>query len=261
VVLRLTLPPSVGGVALPLHLVFEVLAYTLGFRYFLRLRARGVDRIADLDRLWIFLAAAGGGFVGARLLGALEHHDVLLALPRTLASLPAILAVKTIVGGLLGGLVAVEWAKRRLGVTASSGDLMVYPLLLALCLGRVGCFLSGAEDGTHGLPTALPWAIDVGDGVPRHPTALYEIAFLVGLWALLRRRDAQGPLPDGRRFQIFLAAYLLFRLLVEPLKPRAPLVLGLSAIQLACVAGLIYYRRLLLLLPWPTATTSSTTSL
>lgn len=258
-VLRLTLPLTIGGVALPLHLVFEVLAYTLGFRYFLRLRARTQDRIADLDRLWIFLAAAGGGFVGARLLGVLEHHDVLLALPRALASLPAILAVKTIVGGLLGGLVAVEWTKRRLGVTASSGDLMVYPLLFALILGRVGCFLSGAEDGTHGLPSALPWALDVGDGVPRHPTALYEIAFLAGLWALLRRRDARGPLPDGRRFQVFLAAYLLFRLLVEPLKPRAPLILGLSAIQLACVAGLVYYRRLLLL-PWPTATTPSTTS-
>ena len=244
-VLRLPLPLEIGGVPLPLHLVFEVLAYTLGFRYFLRLRARVADPIADLDRLYLIVAAAGGGFLGARLLGLLEHRDVVLAAPLGLAAVPALLGVKTVVGGLLGGLVAVELTKRRLGVTASSGDLMVYPLLLALILGRVGCFLSGVEDGTHGLPSRLPWAIDVGDGVPRHPVALYELLALALLWLALRRRDARGPLPDGRRFQLFLAAYLLLRLLLDALKPRLPIIVGLSPIQLACVAGLLYYANLL----------------
>ena len=58
------------------------------------------------------------------------------------------------------------------------------------------------------------------------------------LWALERR----GRLADGRRFELFLSGYLLFRLLVEFIKPTAALPgLGLTAIQWACVAGLGYY--------------------
>ena len=38
------------------------------------------------------------------------------------------------------------------------------------------------EDRTHGVPTSgisgLPYGIDFGDGVPRHPVRLLEIAFL-----------------------------------------------------------------------------------
>ena len=59
---------------------------------------------------------------------------------------------------------------------------------------------------------------------------------------MLARLERRRPLPPGRRFQLFLSAYLLFRLLVESLKPTAALPgLGLTAIQWACVAGLGYY--------------------
>jgi hypothetical protein len=36
----------------------------------------------------------------------------------------------------------------------------------------VGCFLTGLSDRTYGTPTPLPWGIDFGDGIPRHPPAL-----------------------------------------------------------------------------------------
>ena len=59
------------------------------------------------------------------------------------------------------------------------------------------------------------------------------------LWLLERWR---GPLGDGRRFKLFLSGYLLFRLLVEFIKPTPAVSgLGLTAIQWACVAGLGYY--------------------
>ena len=58
------------------------------------------------------------------------------------------------------------------------------------------------------------------------------------LWLLERR----SPLADGRRFQLFLSGYLIFRLLVEFIKPTTALPgLGLTAIQWTCVAGLGYY--------------------
>ena len=62
---------------------------------------------------------------------------------------------------------------------------MVFPLLLGMALGRVGCHLAGLTDGTYGTATTLPWALDLGDGVARHPTNLYEIGFLLLLAGLL----------------------------------------------------------------------------
>jgi phosphatidylglycerol:prolipoprotein diacylglycerol transferase len=140
----------------------------------------------------------------------------------------------------LGGLVGVELTKKRLGIKTSSGDLMVFPLLLGLGIGQLGCHLSGLTDGTFGTPTSLPWGIDFGDGISRHPTNLYEIGLLAAL-ALLYALECGRPLPNGRRFKLFLASYLLFRLLVEFLKTAALPGLGLTAIQWACVPGLGYY--------------------
>jgi prolipoprotein diacylglyceryltransferase len=92
---------------------------------------------------------------------------------------------KTIVGALVFGLVSVELMKRYIGVHQSTGDLYAIPLALGIAIGRIGCFLTGLSDNTYGTPTTLPWAINFGDGVPRHPTQLYEIAFLIALIPLL----------------------------------------------------------------------------
>ncbi|MGI4832513.1 MAG: prolipoprotein diacylglyceryl transferase family protein [Janthinobacterium lividum] len=227
-----------GRFHLPVHLLCEVLAYSLGYRFYLALRARTADRISNQGRQWIFVGAALGALLGSRALGLLEHPAELLHPP---GGWLYYFTNKTIVGGFLGGLVGVELTKNYLGITASSGDLMVFPLLLGLGIGRLGCHLSGLQDGTFGTPTRLPWGLNFGDGIARHPTNLYEIAFLallaLGLGLLERRR----PLPNGRRFELFLAAYLLFRLLAEFLKPAPAVWLGFTAIQWACVAGLGYY--------------------
>ena len=95
------------------------------------------------------------------------------------------------------------------------------------------------KDGTYGTDTTLPWGINSGDGIYRHPTTLYAILFLATLALLLWLLERRTPVADGRRFQLFLSGYLLFRLLAEFIKPTAALpVLGLTAIQWACVAGL-----------------------
>ncbi|GAA4371332.1 prolipoprotein diacylglyceryl transferase [Hymenobacter saemangeumensis] len=230
---------AIGAGRLPIHLLCEVLAYTLGYRLYTKLRSRGTDPISSAHRQWIFVGAAAGALLGSRVLGLLEHPAQLLNPP---GGWLYYFTNKTIVGGFLGGLIGVELTKKRLGVRASSGDLMVFPLLLGLSIGRVGCFLSGLEDGTYGTATALPWGINFGDGIHRHPTNLYEVLFLGLLAQGLGLLEQRRPLPDGRRFQLFLAAYLLFRLLVEFIKPTPPLPgLGLTAIQWACVAGLAYY--------------------
>ena len=88
---------------------------------------------------------------------------------------------KTIVGALVGGLISVELAKRYIGLRTSTGDLYAIPLALGIAIGRIGCFLTGLSDNTYGTPTNLPWAVNFGDGIPRHPTQIYEIIFLLAL--------------------------------------------------------------------------------
>lgn len=149
---------------------------------------------------------------------------------------------QSMVGGLLGGLIGVEIAKKLTGITRSTGDAFVMPVLLGLAIGRVGCFLAGLEDGTFGVATDLPWGIDFGDGVHRHPTQLYEIAF-AGLlaWGLAHWRERLADRP-GLQFKLMLVAYLSWRLAVDGIKP-VPYVypLGLSGIQWVCLTALIVY--------------------
>jgi prolipoprotein diacylglyceryltransferase len=186
------------------------------------------------DQRWLIIAAAAvGALVGSRVLGILEQIPVAHI---TWASLVAP-GGKTIVGGLLGGWVAVEVVKRIRHIQSRTGDLFAVPLCVGIAVGRIGCFLAGMADGTYGTPTSLPWGVDFGDGIPRHPTQLYEIVFLAGLAWLLHRLDERPHVP-GILFRVFMAAYLAWRLAIDFLKPQ-PHVAGLNMIQWACIAGLI----------------------
>jgi prolipoprotein diacylglyceryltransferase len=143
---------------------------------------------------------------------------------------------RTTVGGLLGGWIAVALSQRRRNYPSTS-DLLALPLCLGIAVGRLGCFLSGLADGTQGLPTRLPWGINFGDGILRHPTPVYEILFLTALAGILSRYQRR-PHPDGTTFRIFMAAYLAWRVLIDFIKPE-PLLYGLSMIQWASVLGLL----------------------
>jgi phosphatidylglycerol---prolipoprotein diacylglyceryl transferase len=148
---------------------------------------------------------------------------------------------KTVVGALLGGLIGVELTKKMIGVKQSTGDVFVYPLIVGMTIGRVGCFLTGLSDRTYGIATSLPWGIDFGDGISRHPTQLYEIAFLLGLILFLKWRE-HYTYESGDLFKFYLIAYLSFRWLIDFIKPDFHPILGMSAIQITCLLGLLYYR-------------------
>ncbi|MCC7464976.1 MAG: prolipoprotein diacylglyceryl transferase [Saprospiraceae bacterium] len=227
----------IGAAKISGHLVFEMLAYTLGYRLYVWQRSRSRDLISDDQRMWIFLGAALGAFWGSHLLGLLEHPDFFRQF-----NLQVWMGQKTIIGGLLGGLIGVEQTKKRIGVYTSSGDLMTYPLIFALALGRIGCHLAGLTDGTHGNSSSLPWAVDFGDGVPRHPVNLYEVLFLLLLAAFIFVGERKKPWSDGMKFKLFMVSYLSWRFLLEFIKPVWLVPgLGLSSIQWAIVAGLGYY--------------------
>ncbi|HET8941763.1 MAG TPA: prolipoprotein diacylglyceryl transferase family protein, partial [Rudaea sp.] len=154
-----------------LHTLLEMLAYAVGFRVFLWTRKRlAPAAFADGDQvIWIGASAIVGAAVGAKLSYWLD--DPLTAFAQ-FPNWKHLLEGKSIIGALLGGLIGVEFAKRLAHVQRSTGDAFVLPLTLGMCIGRVGCFLAGLGDHTYGTPTTLPWAVDFGDGIPRHPTQL-----------------------------------------------------------------------------------------
>lgn len=207
------------------HMVFESAGYLAGGQLFWFLRRRQGDVVEGGTRWLVIGAAIWGAALGARLLAGLENPAEFT------------LAGKTIVGGLLGGLIGVEMVKKLLGETQRTGDLFAAPLALGIGIGRIGCFLMGLEDQTHGLPTSLPWGYDYGDGIRRHPAQLYEMAFCFVLAAVLLK--IRMPV-NGDRFKLFMVAYLGWRLLIDFLKPGLAFG-GLTAIQWACVAGVLYY--------------------
>ena len=219
------------------HPFFETLGYILGYQLYASLRRRQGDPVADLPRLIALAAAAVGGAMGSKLLAWLEDPALTLA---HVTDWGFLLGGKSIVGGLLGGLIAVELVKRRIGLRQATGDLYALPLILAIALGRIGCFLTGLADNTHGTATGLPWGVDFGDGIARHPAQLYEAAFLALLAAAIGWR-ARQPHQQGDRFKLFMVGYLAWRFAVDFIKPYHHILPGLGTIQLVCLAGLLYY--------------------
>src|SRR5688500_2498440 len=138
---------QIGPLALHPHWVFESLAYTFAYLWFRRQRRVVGDVVDPRTRWWVIGAAALGGIVGSRLLYVIENPFELAA---RWSDPEFALGGKTIVGGLAGGTIAVEWIKRRLGVVVATGDLLVVPLILGIAIGRIGCFLSGLSDRTYG---------------------------------------------------------------------------------------------------------------
>jgi phosphatidylglycerol---prolipoprotein diacylglyceryl transferase len=226
---------TVGPWHLHPHLVLESLGYGVGFYAYLRRRRRQGDHLGDEARWSIVTAAVVGAVIGSRLLFWLEDPAATAAAMRDGQWLAP---GKTLVGALAGGWIAVELLKKRLHITAATGDLFAVPLAAGIAVGRVGCFLTGLPDGTYGTPSSLPWAIDLGDAVPRHPTALYEAFFMAGLAAVLEAAERTGRRGDA--FKMFMASYLAFRLVVDTIKPGVRIALGLTAIQWTCAAGLVY---------------------
>ena len=230
---------DLGAFRIPAHFVFEVLAYVVAFRLYVALRSRWGDPITTSVRWSVIAGAAVGAAVGSKLVAWIERPGEFL---EHLTDPAWLMGGKSIVGGLLGGLIGVEIAKKISGEARSTGDLFVLPLCLGIAIGRIGCFLGGLDDHTYGNPTRLPWGVDFGDGIPRHPTQLYEIVALglIAWWAIARRASV---VRSGDLFRGFMLLYLAFRLAVDSIKPDPRPYLGLTGIQVACVAGLLYYIR------------------
>ncbi len=222
------------------HYIFETLAFIIGVRLYYYYKKGILDPISDENRLWIMLGAMLGALIGSRVIAVLETPEVLHHL-----SFSVLYQSKTIVGGLLGGLFGVELIKKIIGVNIASGDIYVIPILVALIIGRIGCFSMGIDEPTYGVPTRFFTGVDLGDGILRHPIMLYEIIYLL-LLIFLFNRLKHKELINGDRFKLLMVLYFLFRFVIEFIKPYQSLFLNLSSIHWSALFIFIYYYRFII---------------
>lgn len=182
-------------------------------------------------------AALVGAVVGAF---AFELPADLLGWAPEVASMPTgrVLGGRTVLGGLLGGWMAVEWSKWRVGHRAPTGDSFALGLPISLGIARLGCVFTGCCPGRP-LDASDPWAsvsLALHDEA-RFPATLVEAYFhmaaAVVIFALTRAGRA-----SGLRLLGYFAAYGAFRFVIELYRDVPRPFGGLSYYQLlAAVLG------------------------
>lgn len=215
------------------HLFFDVLAWGSAFavRYW-SMRHYALQSLALPPSLrWrytlVLLLGAGNGAV---LCGS---ANLALQFPNALGH--------SVLGAIIGAIITVELFKWRFKITASTGAVWALPIAVGIALGRLGCFFAGLQDYTYGIATNLPWGVDFGDGIPRHPVQLYEsLAMLLFAAAALAALRYKKLIYMQTGFYCFALYYGVQRFLWEFLKPYADLAFGLNLFQFLCLALVAY---------------------
>ncbi|MBU0467768.1 MAG: prolipoprotein diacylglyceryl transferase [Candidatus Omnitrophica bacterium] len=210
-----------------LGLIFGILVYFL--------EARKKKTLSE-NTFFIFIAAIVGGAVGAKLpIWIMNFKHIIASLP----DIRPLLTGRTIVGGMIGGTLSVLWIKKKLGINEKKGNLFAPAIALGVSIGRIGCFLRGC---CYGAASNLPWAVDLGDGVLRHPTQIYEAIFMFGVFVYFMMIKNKVTVP-GIMFKYFLNYYFVFRFFIEFIRVSNTVYFGLTSFQLASIAVLIYVNR------------------
>ena len=125
-------------------------------------------------------------------------------------------------------------------------DVTAPGLLVAMAVGRVGCFFAGCCGGP---PTASLWGVWSSDqrvGARRIPTQLLELVLALSLGLGVLVADLGHGLADGTYFVGALAAYILGRqgilhLRAEPRKTRQGGLATTALAALVLVAAVILF--------------------
>ena len=214
---------------IPTHDGFVLLGTLAGLAVWLYESRR--REVLDDRLVWVLVGALVCGALGARLSTVWRYVDVT---PDPTVTGFMVASGRSILGGLAGAYAGVLLTKRLIGYRAPTGDVFAPAIALGMAVGRVGCFLTELP----GTPTTVPWAVSFYDGVPRHPSFLYEIAFQLGAFALLwwarPRVQVRGDL-----FKIYLMMYALFRFGVEFVRGNDVVWAGLTRAQIFLIPAIL----------------------
>lgn len=190
-----------------------------------RLTNRGGQRGAVLD---IILWAIPLGIIGARFYHVFTHPaDYFYPGADLLRTLYIWEGGNAIFGALLGGALGAWIGCKQTGIRFwSFADALAPALLLAQAVGRLGNYFNHE---LFGLPTTLPWGLEIEStnpafpaGLPEgtlfHPMFLYELLWnLIGI-AVILLLENNTYLRWGKAFAVYLIWYGLGRSVFETMR-------------------------------------------
>lgn len=213
-----------------------------------RLSRRGADGGLVVD---IVLWAVPIGIVGARFYHVFTHVGDYFFPGADLWKVFAIWdGGNALYGSLLGGALGALIGCRRTGVRFwSFADALAPAMLVAQSLGRFGNYFNHE---LFGLPTTLPWGLQIESTNPKfppglpagtlfHPLFLYEILWnLVGV-AVILLLERRLRLQWGRVFAVYLIWYGVGRSWLEAIRidPTSDGFLGIPANIWASFAAIV----------------------
>ena len=212
-----------------------------------RLHKRGAERGIMLD---IALWAVPFGILGGRLFHVVTHpRDYFYQGADPLAIFYVWEGGLAIYGALLLGAVGAYLGARQAGIKFwSLADAIAPGLLLAQAIGRWGNYFN---QELFGLPTDLPWALEIPssnpaypagfpDGVTFHPTFAYEMLWSLTGVVLLLIIDRRFNMRFGRLFGLYLVIYSSGRAWIEAIRiDPSEIVLGLRINIWSAIVGII----------------------
>ena len=193
---------------------FYVLSFILAYLLYRKnLKLRGIELKNDLYESAIFYVMLGV-ILGGRL-GYVLFYNFAYYFHHPLGIFAVWEGGMSFHGGILGVITAgVLFARKNKFSFYGLADSAMPLAALGLGLGRLGNFIN-AE--LYGKPTTLPWGMIFpnSDGVPRHPTQLYEL-FLEGIvLAIVSQLLLRKVRKEGFVFWAFIGMYGVFRFLIE----------------------------------------------
>jgi phosphatidylglycerol---prolipoprotein diacylglyceryl transferase len=223
---------KIGSLQFSSYALFMALAILTGIILYRR-EARKHKFSGD-KAFYVIMGALIGGVLGAKI------PIWIMNFPTIISSFPdigPILSGRTITGGLVGGTLGVLYVKRKLKIKGRKGNLFAPAIALGMAIGRIGCFLAGC---CYGKATSLPWGVNFGDGILRHPTQIYEFIFMIGLFIYLQWKKGKNP-GDGQLFTILMVSYFIFRFFIEFIRAEPIIFLGLTFFQYVSIAVVIWF--------------------
>ncbi|MFA6145762.1 MAG: prolipoprotein diacylglyceryl transferase family protein [Patescibacteria group bacterium] len=196
-------------------------------------------RQKSLDEKGIFIAigALAGGALGAKILQWIIHYKYIFS---HISNLDVFLSGRTIVGGLIGGTIGSILTKKALKIKEKRGNLFAPAAAMGIAIGRLGCFFRGC---CYGKETFLPWGVNFGDGVLRHPTQIYESLFMLIMFLYLEKIKNKKDVKPGQLFKLLLISYFIFRFFEEFIKVEPVVFSGLTVFQIISIGAIIYLTR------------------
>ena len=200
-----------------------------------RLHARGAERGLFLD---IALWAVPAGIIGGRFYHVITHpRDYFFEGADFLAVFRIWEGGMAIYGALLFGAAGLWYGARQAGLRFwSVADAVAPGVLIAQAIGRLGNYFN---QELYGLPTDLPWALEIPssnasypaglpDGLTFHPTFMYEMIWNLAAAGLLIYLGKRLNLQWGKQFALYVILYSTGRLWIESIRiDPSEIILGL----------------------------------